>query len=275
MTPPLKANETPLDVCEAALAVLSTADAREKARLSQTLAQQSKAFGLRAAPRKQRMPDRPARPQTPQLKAPRDMPKRRAGGTQQNRIALLHALAHIELNAIDLAWDAAGRFGPNMPAAFSRDWIKVANDEAKHFLMLAGRLEALGSHYGALPAHDGLWQAAFDTRGDLAARLSVVPLVLEARALDVSPPTIERLRKQGDDASADILHIIYTEEIDHVRIGAHWFYKIAEDLGEDPESLFDSRLERFFSTRPKPPFNHAARRLAGIADSLYDLEKRG
>lgn len=275
MTQPLGAKNTPLDVCEAALAVLHTAEARDKARLSQVLAQQSQTCGLRSKPKKRLMPDRPARPQTPELKAPRDMPRRRAGGTLQNRIALLHALAHIELNAIDLAWDAAGRFGPDMPEAFSHDWIKVANDEAKHFLMLADRLDALGSHYGALPAHDGLWQAAYDTRGDLAGRLSVVPLVLEARALDVSPPTIERLRKQGDDASADILQIIYTEEIDHVRIGAHWFYKTAEDLGEAPESLFDSCLERFFSTRPKPPFNHAARRLAGIEDSLYDLEKRG
>lgn len=265
----------PIDVCACALAVLGTADAREKARLSSCLADQMQRFGLAREQRKQVMPQRPARPKTPELKAPRDMPKRRAGGMLQNRIALLHALAHIELNAIDLAWDAAGRFGPDMPLAFSRDWIDVGKDEAKHFVMLAERLEALGSHYGALPAHDGLWQAAYDTRNDLAARLSVVPLVLEARALDVSPPTIERMRKQGDHESADILQVIYTEEINHVRIGAHWFYEVAAQLGEKPETLFDSRLERFFSTRPKPPFNHAARRLAGIEDSLYDLEKRG
>lgn len=265
---------TPLDVCSAALAVLGTADAREKALLSQTLAEQALHHGLASNQGKQPMPDRPARPDTPVLKLPRDMPKRRAGTSMQHRIALLHALAHIELNAIDLAWDAAGRFGHEMPSSFSLDWISVGGDEGRHFLMLAERLEQLGSHYGALPAHDGLWQAAYDTRSNIAGRLSIVPLVLEARGLDVSPPTIARLRNQDDHASADMLQVIYDDEIGHVGIGAKWFYEVAAQQGEIPENLFDDCIDRFFSSTPKPPFNHEARRRAGLKDSLYDREKR-
>ncbi|MEM6680624.1 MAG: ferritin-like domain-containing protein [Pseudomonadota bacterium] len=263
----------PETVAAAAHAVLTTADPFEKARMSHDLFCLSLLQRLPAGGRCT-LPDRPARPARPELKAPKDMPKRRGGGTLHNRIALLHALAHIELNAIDLAWDAAGRFGADMPDAFSFDWISVANDEAKHFLMLAERLSELGSSYGALPAHDGLWQAAYDTHDNLAARLSVVPMVLEARALDVSPPTITRLRNQADHDSADILQIIYDEEIEHVGIGAKWFFYLAKKQGSEPESLFDDSLERYFSSRPKPPFNYQARRKAGLYDSLYDPEKR-
>lgn len=262
------------DVRGAALDVLNTVDAREKAHVSQRLAKLLQGGDLVFLSTDAVMPDRPARPLKPTLKAPRDMPKRRAGGSLQNRIALLHALAHIELNAIDLAWDAAGRFGADMPPEFSQDWIGVGGDEARHFLMLADRLEQLGSSYGDLPAHDGLWQAAFDTRSDLAARLTIVPLVLEARGLDVSPPTIHRLRSQGDEESADILQTIYEDEIGHVRIGARWFYDAAQNRRVNPQELFDACLKRFFSGSLKPPFNYTARRLAGLEDGLYDLEKR-
>ncbi|MEO0412648.1 MAG: ferritin-like domain-containing protein [Pseudomonadota bacterium] len=260
-------------ITEAALAVLSVGDARAKAHMSQEMAaraiDQDLPIGAAIA-----LPDRPARPSKPELRAPRDMPKRRKGGSAQTSIALLHALAHIELNAIDLAWDAAGRFGPDMPRGFALDWIKVGADEARHFLMLADRLKDIGSHYGALPAHDGLWQAAQDTHGDLAGRLSVVPLVLEARALDVSPPTIARLRENSDDASANILQIIYEDEIGHVEVGARWFYHIAKKRGEPAQQLFDKCLERFFSGQPKGPFNDAARQRAGLPPSLYDRSKR-
>ncbi|MEM7571198.1 MAG: ferritin-like domain-containing protein, partial [Pseudomonadota bacterium] len=235
--------DRPASIIQAALAVLSTADARAKAAKSQDMAALVRAHDLPLGDIAA-MPDRPARPSAPELLPPRDMPKRRKGGSAQTRIALLHALAHIELNAIDLAWDAAGRIGPDMPRAFALDWIGVGADEARHFLMLADRLEALGSHYGALPAHDGLWQAAFDTRQDLAGRLSVVPLVLEARALDVSPPTIDRLRGQGDHESADVLQVIYEDEIAHVGVGARWFLQLAQERGESPDVLFDQCLER-------------------------------
>lgn len=263
----------PTSIVEAAIAVLTTGDAREKARVSGEMAAHVRDHALPVGPATI-MPDRPARPAKPALMAPRDMPKRRKGGSAQTRVSLLHALAHIELNAIDLAWDAAGRFGPDMPPEFAHDWIGVGADEARHFLMLADRLEALGSYYGAMPAHDGLWQAAHDTRFDLAGRLSVVPLVLEARALDVSPPTIVRLRNHGDDASAEILQTIYEDEIGHVEVGARWFMAIAKTRGVHCEDLFDQCLERFFSGKPKGPFNVPARRQAGLPDSLYDRAKR-
>jgi len=159
------------------------------------------------------IPARPARPKLPQLMAPRLMPRRRVGGVR-GRIALLHAVAHIELNAIDLAWDLIGRFGAlDWPAEFFDDWVGVADDEARHFTMLAARLNELGAGYGDLPAHDGLWEAAMATSHDPLARLAVVPMVLEARGLDVTPAMIARLQRADDDASAAILEIILREEI--------------------------------------------------------------
>src|SRR5690606_30985264 len=138
--------------------------------------------------------------------------------------ALLHALAHIELNAVDLSWDAVARFPEaGFPRGYVDDWVRVADEESKHFLLLADRLEQLGSRYGALPAHDGLWQAAAATMDDPLARHAVVPLVLEARGLDVTPAMIARLRDVGDDASADILQVIFDDEIGHVAVGKRWF----------------------------------------------------
>ena len=143
------------------------------------------------------MPNRPARPAEPQLLAPSRMPRRGKGGSERGRIALWHALAHIEFVAIDLALDMAGRFGAEMDREFVGEFLAVAADEAMHFALLDRHLWRLGSRYGELPAHDGLWQAADDTRHDVAARLAVVPMVLEARGLDVTPPTIERVRGQA------------------------------------------------------------------------------
>jgi len=160
---------------------------------------------------------RPARPGRPRLCPPRDMPRRRNFGTPAGRIALLHALAHIELNAIDLAWDIVARFArDDTPHAFCDDWVHVAAEEAEHFALLADRLAALGAAYGELPAHDGLWEAAAATAHDLLARLAVVPLVLEARGLDVTPEMICRLERAGDAGSAAILRCIYEDEIGHV-----------------------------------------------------------
>ena len=148
-------------------------------------------------------PDRPARPERPVLLPPREMPRRRNFGSPAGRIALLHALAHIELNAIDLAWDIVGRFpAPELPRRFFDDWTEIAAEEAEHFALLAARLEGFGARYGDLPAHDGLWEAAVATRHDLLARLAIVPLVLEARGLDVTPEMADRLYRAGDDDSA-------------------------------------------------------------------------
>ena len=215
------------------------------------------------------MPDRPARPARPPLLLPRDMPRRGKGGSPRGRIALLHALAHIEFVAIDLALDMAGRFGGEMGAGFVSDWLAVAADEAMHFALLARRLVALGSAYGDLPAHDGLWEAAESTRYDVAARLAIVPMVLEARGLDVTPATVERMRIAGDESSARILERIYADEIRHVRSGTTHFAKVCQMRGIPPAKTWRSLVEMHFRGGLKAPFNDSARQAAGLPREYY------
>jgi uncharacterized ferritin-like protein (DUF455 family) len=254
-----------------AVAVLNTAEPAQKVALSRSLAAHWHAGAIaigRAAP-----PLRPARPERPALLPPRKMPKRRNFGSPAGRVALLHALAHIELNAIDLAWDLLARFGHgdgDLPRRFFDDWVAVAAEEAEHFALLAARLEALGSAYGALPAHDGLWEAAAATAHDPIARLAVVPLVLEARGLDVTPLMIERLERAGDDESAVILGRIYQDEIGHVAAGMRWFARLCDAQGLDPAAAFHARVRRHFSGALKPPFNRAARDSAGLPAAFYE-----
>ncbi len=214
-------------------------------------------------------PDRPARPDRPVLTRPGDMPKRRALTTRAGQVALLHALAHIEFNAIDLACDMIARFD-GMPPAFYGDWIGVADDEARHFQMLRDRLHSLDADYGDLAAHDGLWQAADDTRDDLLARLAVVPLVLEARGLDVTPAMIARLKRAGDHDSVAILEIIYREEIDHVAAGSRWFRYVCEQRDLDPEPTWRDIVRSRFKGALKPPFNEQARQAAGLPRAFYE-----
>jgi uncharacterized ferritin-like protein (DUF455 family) len=217
-------------------------------------------------------PLRPARPAHPALCPPRDMPRRRNFGSQTGRIALIHALAHIELNAIDLAWDIIARFHDNgLPRAFYDDWVGVAAEEAEHFALLADRLGALGAAYGELPAHDGLWEAAAATAHDLLARLAIVPLVLEARGLDVTPEMIARLERAGDAPSAAILNRIYQDEIRHVAVGMRWFERLCRGHGLDPQAVFQERVRRYFSGRLKPPFNRQAREAAGLPHRWYEM----
>jgi uncharacterized ferritin-like protein (DUF455 family) len=212
----------------------------------------------------------PARPERPELRPPRAMPKRRNFGSQAGRAALLHALAHIELNAIDLAWDIIARFAGNgLPRAFFDDWVAVAAEEATHFALLSARLADLGAAYGDLPAHDGLWQAAAVTAHDLVARLAVVPLVLEARGLDVTPEMIAKLDRAQDGQSANLLRIIYQQEIGHVAIGQRWFDRLCRAQGLAPEQVFHDRVKRFFNGTLKPPFNHRARAAAGLPACYY------
>ena len=252
-----------------AAAVLATADARAKAEASRAAAARWREgavveIGAAAAPA------RPARPAKPELKLPRDMPKRRAAGTPESRIALLHAVAHIELNAIDLAWDIVARFAaPELPRAFFDDWVRVGDDEAKHFLLLAERLAALGAAYGDLPAHDGLWQAAHETRRDLLARLAIVPLVLEARGLDVTPAMIARFDRLGDSDSAAVLRVIYRDEIGHVAAGRRWFEWLCEQRGLAPVETWRGLVRRHFKGALKPPFNDEARAAAGFSTKYY------
>lgn len=252
---------------ERAVAVLMAPSPDDKMVLTLAAAAAWKAGGLevgRAAP-----PARPARPDRPPLMRPRDMPKRSVGGPQ-GRVALLHALAHIELNAIDLAWDLIARFADvPFPKGFFDDWVQVAEDEAIHFRLLADRLADFGAAYGDLPAHDGLWQAAEVTAGDPLARLAVVPMVLEARGLDVTPATIARFEKLGDGDSAAILNRILNDEITHVASGRHWFQWLCGEGGLDPETAYQDRVRRFFRGVLKAPFNQEARDKAGLPASYY------
>ena len=216
-------------------------------------------------------PERPARPDRPVLKPPRDMTRRRSGGSLSNRIALLHSLAHIELNAVDLAWDLIARFAAlDLPRAFFDDWVEVADEEASHHALIAARLAELGAAYGDLPAHDGLWEAAQATAHDLLARLAIVPLVLEARGLDVTPGMIERLARYGDTASADALQTIYDEEIGHVACGRRWFEWECSRRGREPVSAYRDLVRRHFRGTLKPPFNRRARDAAGFAAAFYE-----
>ncbi len=259
-----------LDLAQEAIRVLGTADALEKAAASRRLGAAWR--DGRVAPQGPGDPPaRPARPVRPELRRPGDMPKRKAGGGLEKRVALLHALAHIELNAIDLAWDLIARFGScDLPRAFFDDWVRVGDEEALHFSMLAARLNELGASYGALPAHDGLWQAAEETSHDLLARLAIVPLVLEARGLDVSPATIADLRRSGDEVSAAALDIIYRDEIGHVAAGKRWFDHVALSQGHDPATIWQHLVAKHFRGRLKPPFNRAARDEAGFSAAFYE-----
>jgi uncharacterized ferritin-like protein (DUF455 family) len=259
---------TELSFGEAATAVLSAADPREKVRRTATYARLNRQQGL-AHQFLHPMPERPGRPARPELLLPQKMPKRGKAGSPASRIALLHALAHIELNAIDLAWDIIGRFGSQFPPAFSAEWIKVAADEAKHFLLLCRRLRQMGAAYGDLPAHDGLWEACSKTSNTAIARLAVVPMVFEARGLDVTPQTIDRLRAAGDPASVAILEVIYRDEIAHVATGTRWFKWACARESLDPESTFQDMIRTYLRGGLKSPFNHNARISAGLLPNFY------
>ena len=215
------------------------------------------------------VPDRPARPERPELRLPRDMPRRRAAGGAKS-FALLHAIAHIELNAIDLAWDLIARFGPYLPDPALDDWVTVAAEEAIHFGLLSGRMTDLGGSYGDLPAHDGLWQAASATAGDLAARLAVVPLVLEARGLDVTPGMIANFRRHGDTESVLILERIYRDEIRHVAAGMRWFEWVCTAQSLEPGTTWRAHVGRYYRGFLKAPFNTAGRDQAGFPAAYYE-----
>lgn len=221
------------------------------------------------------MPDRPARPNMPELLPPNRMPKRGRGGSERGRIALIHALAHIEFVAIDLAFDLIGRFGAQFPTGFTDDWMRVGADEAMHFALLDRRLRSLGSHYGAMPAHDGLWDAATETAHDAKARLAIVPMVLEARGLDVTPATIERFEAAGDLVTARILTRIVNDEVRHVRAGTTWFESACKAARCVPETTWQALVRTHFRGAVKPPFNDSARESAGLTRDYYQALAAG
>ncbi|SMF61631.1 ferritin-like domain-containing protein [Allosphingosinicella indica] len=256
------------DVAAACRAVLTAGEPREKVKAARQAWRALKAgrldhhFGVA-------MPDAPARPDRPELLAPSHMPKRGRAGSERSRIAMLHALAHIEFSAIDLAFDCAGRFGADFPPEFTADWFSVGADEAMHFALLDRRLRALGSHYGALPAHDGLWEAAAATAHDVMARLAVVPMALEARGLDVTPATVARFEAAGDMRSAAILMRIYRDEIRHVGVGTRWFRDAAGSAGFEASGRWKWLIRTYFRGTIKPPFNDSARASAGLSRDFY------
>ena len=215
------------------------------------------------------MPERPAWPADLELLPANRMPKRGRGGSLRNLVALWHSLAHIEFVAIDLALDMAGRFGGEMSRAFVGDFLSVAADEAMHFALIERKLASLGARYGALPAHDGLWESALGTRDDVAARLAIVPMVLEARGLDVTPAMLARVRSSGDDSGARILERILDDEIRHVAVGARHFHETCFTRGELPQETWQNLVRSRFRGTLKPPFNDSARRAAGLSRSWY------
>lgn len=255
-----------------AVEVLNCADGRAKTALGRHHA--TAWFAARAAgaalPVGQAIPPHhPARPKAPELLPPRDVPRRRPG-SPIGRLALLHAVAHIELNAVDLHWDIIARFTDHhMPLGFYDDWVKAADDECRHFNLLCDCLEALGSHYGALPAHAGMWRAAEDTADDLLGRLAVVPMVLEARGLDVTPAMMGLFRKAGEAQPLEALTIIYAEEVAHVAYGSKWFNWLCGRDGLDPKEAFHRLVRQYFHSSLKPPFNEEKRAEAGLPPDFY------
>ena len=253
--------------------VLNCAHPRQKALAARQMREdwcKTAQIGQRPAP----IPDHPARPDRPNLVAPNKVARRKIGSIQ-GRGALLHAIAHIELNAIDLAADMILRFyddpllSPADQAEFISDWSSVCDDEARHFIMLEDRLISLELQYGDFDAHNGLWEAALNTCDNFTARLAIAPLVLEARGLDVTPGMITKLTQVADHDSAEILKIIYKEEINHVRIGSKWFQYAAQKLDKQPKNLFQQCVKNYFKGQVKPPFNVRARTLAGLSEEYY------
>jgi uncharacterized ferritin-like protein (DUF455 family) len=254
----------------AARAVLLTADPRAKVMVARAVARRWRAGEL-AWTFDVAMPDRPALRDRPELLPPSRMPKRGRAGSMRGRIALLHAVAHIEYVAIDLAFDLVGRFGGHFPRAFADEWLRVGAEEAMHFALVERRLRALGAAYGDLPAHDGLWEAAADTAHDPLARLAIVPMVLEARGLDVTPMMIGRFEAAGDAVSARILARILCDEVRHVAAGVRWFESLCANARIDPPEAWRKLVTLHFGGRIKPPFNDSARQAAGLTKDFYAI----
>ena len=260
----------PTSLRQAAISALSARNLDEKVQRTRAAHADWKAQRLSLRdPRDAPIPDQPGRPAKPLLVPPTDV-KRRSLKSEKGRIALLHALAHIELNAVDLALDIVARFAIEpVPRSFFDGWMGGADDEARHFSLLRARLAELGAAYGDLPAHNGLWEAARETSEALHARLAIVPLVLEARGLDVTQSMVSQLEATGDYASASILKIIYEDEKTHVAVGAEWFRFYCLRSGDKPAEAFQALVKRHFRGPLKPPFNDIARAAAGVTPSFY------
>lgn len=253
-----------------AIAAVSSADLDSKVALTRQTHRlwSARVLSLRS-PLDPAVPTRPGRPDKPDLISPGKM-KKRSLHTKNGRIALLHAICHIELNAVDLALDIVARFADQpVPRSFFDGWMQVAFEEAKHFVLVRDRLRQLDADYGDLPAHDGLWEAAHHTRNSLTARLAVVPLILEARGLDVTPSMRDKLRQLGDEESAAVFDVIYEDEKGHVAIGAKWFRFLCARERRDPAAAFQDLVRVNFRGGLKAPFNDLARAEAGLTPGFY------
>jgi len=211
----------------------------------------------------------PGRPDAPALVHPSKVPRRNLS-MPGGRAAFLHALTHIEFNAINLAWDAVYRFR-DLPDAFYDDWVNVARDEAQHFRLLARRLQDCEHAYGDFPAHNNLWDMACLTADDVLLRMALVPRVLEARGLDVTPAMIRRLRQAGDTGSAEILATILRDEISHVQAGSRWFGYLCRQRGQEPVKTFGRILREYLPGCVPMPINLEARKQAGFAQEEIDM----
>ena len=261
-----------LSLTEMAKLILSTTEAVDKVKLSEKYAtawQEDRKSRKVIKIGQVECPDTPSRPSKPKLLPPRLMPKRKFG-TELGRVALLHSVAHIELNAIDLHWDMIARFSNiQFPLSFYDDWVKAAQDETKHFQLLSKLLQERDSFYGALPAHDSMWESARLTNADIFGRLAIVPMVLEARGLDVTPNMIKLFEKAGEQKAVEFLKIIYSEEVNHVSYGSKWFNYLCGRDGIDPTSTFHSLVKKYFHSKLKPPFNEEKRAAGGLPPDFY------
>jgi uncharacterized ferritin-like protein (DUF455 family) len=257
---------------ERALQVLCMADPADKAASARALFAAFDAHPLDPSAVLAEPPALPGRPDRPRLVPPKDVPTR-SPFTAEGRAALLHAIAHIEFNAINLALDAVWRFA-GMPPAFYRDWLRVASEEALHFTLLREHLQSLGADYGRFDAHDGLWLMAQRTAHDVVARMALVPRTLEARGLDATPPLQAKFAKAGDARAVEILAVILRDEVGHVAIGNRWYRWLCERDGHDAVSLYAELARRHQAPRLRPPFNTEARRAAGFTDEEIDRLER-
>ena len=261
-----------LTLTEMAKRVLSASEVADKIKLSEEYSEtwlKDRKVGNSISIGKVKCPNFPSRPRKPNLLPPRQMPKRKYG-TKIGRVALLHSVAHIELNAIDLHWDMIARFSDiKFPLSFYDDWVNAAKDETKHFQLLSTLLLEKDSFYGALPAHDSMWDSATLTNDDILGRLAIVPMVLEARGLDVTPNMIKLFEKAGEQRSVEYLEIIYSEEVNHVSYGSKWFNFLCGRDGLDPTPTFHSLVRRYFHSKLKPPFNEEKRAASGLPPDFY------
>lgn len=251
-----------MELRSAALQALCIDDPAAKCAAVHRLWSQRGELVLEPCARLAEPPGVPGRPARPPLVPPGTVPQR-SPFTPAGRAALLHAIAHIEFNAINLALDAVWRFA-DLPPDYYLDWLRVADEEATHHALVAAHLGTLGHAYGDFDAHDGLWAMAVKTREDFLARMALVPRTLEARGLDVTPGIQDKLRRAGDLQAVAILDVILRDEVGHVAIGNHWYRWACQRDGRDPIAAYAQLAERYAAPKLKPPFNQEARRRAGF-----------